>query len=151
MQTLSEAPQTGHFCQMTFRKFCELKWHFLWHLHRTPLVAASVLLYQVPDLPRERQIQHITHFLARSNSFLKTYNKTLLDFAHILMRTNVAKIYQFEFWPEIAPSPGKSHGTSHRRCSIKKYFLEIPQNSQENTCARVSFLIKLQALGLQVY
>ena len=24
-------------------------------------------------------------------------------------------------------------------------FLEIPQNSQENTCARVSFLIKLQA------
>ena len=30
-------------------------------------------------------------------------------------------------------------------CSVKKVFLEIPQNSQENTCARVSFLIKLQA------
>ena len=27
-------------------------------------------------------------------------------------------------------------------------FLEISQNSQENTCARVSFLIKLQASGL---
>ena len=26
----------------------------------------------------------------------------------------------------------------------KKLFLEISQNSQENTCARVSFLIKLQ-------
>ena len=26
-------------------------------------------------------------------------------------------------------------------------FLEISQNSQENTCARDSFLIKLQALG----
>ena len=26
-------------------------------------------------------------------------------------------------------------------------FLEILQNSQENTCARVSFLIKLQASG----
>ena len=26
----------------------------------------------------------------------------------------------------------------------KKVFLEISQNSQENTCARVSFLIKLQ-------
>ena len=26
-------------------------------------------------------------------------------------------------------------------------FLEISQNSQENTCARVSFLIKLQALN----
>ena len=33
----------------------------------------------------------------------------------------------------------------------KKVFLEISQNSQENTCARVSFLIKLQALGLQLY
>ena len=30
-------------------------------------------------------------------------------------------------------------------CSVKKVFLEISQNSQENTCARVSFLIKLQA------
>ena len=27
----------------------------------------------------------------------------------------------------------------------KKVFLQISQNSQENTCARVSFLIKLQA------
>ena len=30
-------------------------------------------------------------------------------------------------------------------CSAKKLFLEISQNSQENTCARVSFLIQLQA------
>ena len=29
----------------------------------------------------------------------------------------------------------------------KKVFLEISQHSQENTCARVSFLIKLQASG----
>ena len=29
-------------------------------------------------------------------------------------------------------------------CSLKKVFLEISQNSQESTCARVSFLIKLQ-------
>ena len=36
--------------------------------------------------------------------------------------------------------------SSHRRCSVrKKVFLEILQNSQENTCARGSFLIKLQA------
>ena len=30
-------------------------------------------------------------------------------------------------------------------------FLKIWQNSQENTCARVSFLIKLQAWSLQLY
>ena len=26
-----------------------------------------------------------------------------------------------------------------QRCSVKKVFLEISQNSQENTCAKVSF------------
>ena len=29
------------------------------------------------------------------------------------------------------------------RCSVKKVFLKISQNSQENTCVRVSFLIKV--------
>ena len=32
-----------------------------------------------------------------------------------------------------------------QRCSVKKVFLEIAQNSQENTCARDFFLIKLKA------
>ena len=35
-----------------------------------------------------------------------------------------------------------------RRCSVKKVFLEILQNSQENNCARVSFLIKLLVSNL---
>ena len=34
-----------------------------------------------------------------------------------------------------------------RRCSVKNLFLEILHNSQENTCARASFFIKLQASG----
>ena len=36
-------------------------------------------------------------------------------------------------------------------CSVKKVFIVILQNSQENTCARVSSLLKLQASGLQLY
>ena len=32
-----------------------------------------------------------------------------------------------------------------QRCSVKKLFLEISQNSYQNTCVRISFLIKLQA------
>ena len=32
-----------------------------------------------------------------------------------------------------------------QRYSVKNVFLEILQNSQENICARISFLIKLQA------
>ena len=35
-----------------------------------------------------------------------------------------------------------------RKCSVRKVFSEISQNSQENTCARFSFLMMLQALGL---
>ena len=37
-----------------------------------------------------------------------------------------------------------------RRCSVKKVFLKISQNIQENSSARVSFLIKLQAGRLQL-
>ena len=32
-----------------------------------------------------------------------------------------------------------------QRCSVEKVFLEISQNSQVNTCARISFSIKLRA------
>ena len=36
-----------------------------------------------------------------------------------------------------------------RWCSVKKVCLIVWQNSQENTCVGVSFLIKVQARGLQ--
>ena len=45
----------------------------------------------------------------------------------------------------------KKISSSQRRCSVKKVFLKISQNSKENTCARVSFLLKLQTSGLQIY
>ena len=35
-----------------------------------------------------------------------------------------------------------------QRCSAKKVFLKISQNSQENTCARISFLIKFRPATL---
>ena len=38
-----------------------------------------------------------------------------------------------------------------RRSCVKKVFLEISQNSLENTCASVSFLINLQALEFLCY
>ena len=44
--------------------------------------------------------------------------------------------YQLSFATNEKPYP---------KCSIKKMFLEILQNPQENNYARVSFLIKLQA------
>ena len=38
-----------------------------------------------------------------------------------------------------------------RSCSAKKQFLEILQNSQENTCARVSFLIELHPISCEFF
>ena len=38
-----------------------------------------------------------------------------------------------------------------QRCSVKKVFLKISQDSQENTCARVCFLNKVTSLTLQLY
>ena len=49
----------------------------------------------------------------------------------------------------VLPILDKTYRSSHQRCSVKKVFLEILQNSQENTCARDSFWIKLQAWGLK--
>ena len=34
-------------------------------------------------------------------------------------------------------------------CFVEKVFIEISQNSQKNTCARISFLIKLQAFLIE--
>ena len=41
--------------------------------------------------------------------------------------------------------------STHPEVFCEKVFLEISQNSQRNTCARVSFFIKLKAWGLQLY
>ena len=40
--------------------------------------------------------------------------------------------------------------SNHQRCSIKKLFLICSENSQENTCDKVSFLIKLQTWAYNV-
>ena len=45
---------------------------------------------------------------------------------------------------ESSSTTRSTYRSSHQRCSIKKLFLKFSQNSQGNTCARVSFLIKLQ-------
>ena len=44
----------------------------------------------------------------------------------------------------------KSKEAAIRSCSVKTVFLKISQNSQENTCARVSFLIKLYVADVNI-
>ena len=56
-----------------------------------------------------------------------------------------AKSNKIEFSEEFMVTWKEGKNSSHRSCSVKKVFLEILQNSQENTYATASFLIKLQA------
>ena len=66
------------------------------------------------------------------------------NFFEAVIKTNL-RTYQRK-------SKYKRNRSSHQRCSVKKkVFLEISQNSQENTCARASFLIKLQAFLQNTY
>ena len=55
---------------------------------------------------------------------------------------NMQQIYR-------TPMPKCNFNKVAQRCFVKK-FLENSQNSQKNTCARVSFLIKLQALAATI-
>ena len=60
------------------------------------------------------------------------------------------------FWKQLAIHSIQYHNIMSTRCTeaatggvlYKRVFLKISQNSQENTCATISFLIKLQIWGL---
>ena len=79
--------------------------------------------------------QHIT--LASLSS---TYSR-LRDFF------NPEAIFTIPDWAELIVKLLQFTEAVVRRCSLNKVFLEISQNSLENTCASISFLITLQPLG----
>ena len=51
---------------------------------------------------------------------------------------------EIEYWPEVGYAFAGTEAVA-QSCSIKKVFVKIQQNSQENTCVGVSYLRKLQA------
>ena len=55
-----------------------------------------------------------------------------------------------DFWLYFSHNTSWRPETVARRCSVKEVLLEFSQNSQENTCVGVSFLIKLQVSDLQL-
>ena len=65
----------------------------------------------------------------------------------LIITATTVNIYNVCFWFKFRRlQKFKSEAINlNRRCSVQKVFLEISQDSQENNCAKVSFLIKLQA------
>ena len=62
----------------------------------------------------------------------------------------------FKAWSAICTSVvcefiSEQYRSSQPECSVRKVLLESPQSSQKNTCARVSFLIKLQVSGQSLF
>ena len=91
----------------------------------------------LPAFPRI----HSTHLVDFSQSLLKQLGKCGMDikFAQVF-----ASLMQYLFCYRIVKALQFNIAVV-RRCSVKKVFLKISQNTGENICARVSFLIKLQA------
>ena len=80
-----------------------------------------------------------------SADFPQSFYNTKLDESLLFYAVAIFNFPYFEWLG--AYFPLKNTG-SHQRCSIKKVLLKILQNSQENICARVCFLRKLQASGV---
>ena len=83
-------------------------------------------------------------------SFSNIHNKSVSHIEHmkiifkqiVLLEMSQICWISYQTLSEIPVTMSKSR-CSHQRCSIEKVFLNILQNSKENTCATVSFLIKL--------
>ena len=90
--------------------------------------------------PYKESISRMRYFILRT-LFFKLILDSYLDYSDHFYKLNLGKLlltyyFHFIFWfvfysEAVAQS-----------CSVKKVFLDISQNSQENTSARVSFLIK---------
>ena len=86
-------------------------------------------------------------FLSKFGQKYYFLEKNIFSSIHFLGNTNwsyvIVTFHNREIWHDY----NVSYRGSRPEVLCKKVFLEISQNSQENTSARVSFLIKLQALG----
>ena len=66
-----------------------------------------------------------------------------LEYITITSSEEALKVCELNFFQEILTESSVTSEAVARRCSVKKVFLEILQNLQENTRVRTSLLIKL--------
>ena len=109
--------------------------------------AASMLIYLILEVRVHwnfsfrafHEIQFQEHFMKHEILSWNTF--TLLSKFHFLFSSSIKKLSLQRkdiFWqPKLE--------VVAQRCSVKKVFLKVLKNSQENTCARVFLLRELQA------
>ena len=61
--------------------------------------------------------------------------------SEILKNTSKETVYSLYsiFSIPLCSTKKMNYGSTHQRCSVKKAFLKISPNSQENSCSRISF------------
>ena len=81
-----------------------------------------------------------------------TFLRKQLIALYMVLNTPLSqKLSTYNYNPDASKDPN-DYRSSRSKVFCKKGVLEISHNnSQENTCARASFLIKLQASDLQLY
>ena len=101
------------------------------------------IFYDWNFLSLYKDISHIRYFILRTlffklilDSYLDYSDHSYFDYKLNLGKLLLTYYFHFIFWFVFYSE------AVAQRCSVKKVFLGISQNSQENTSARVSFLIK---------
>ena len=117
----------------------DLDLHYWWTLHKS--------------FPYTFLIEGFIGSLSRLSPYCSPFCKYLIQFnpLHLtfpLQSTNPEVGKQFKL---DRPIKSVQSEAVVQRCSVKKMFLEILQNSLEKICTRVSLLIKLQTLDLRCF
>ena len=115
------------------------------------------------DFPKTINSRYVAQGPSKKGKYQDRYDDSLFlphTFQHqLLVAVNDQELKKLQYlyigfineWLKLLPlfseagvaRPRKVRGSLRGR-SVKRLFLKIFQNSQENTCARVSFLVKLQ-------
>ena len=97
-----------------------------------------------------RQVKSCYNTLALQQRYLSPFQPIAvfhIELSHLIYSANQMTGFYMKYNTGLKcvnPKPTGFHELWEvvaQRCSVKKVFLKISQNSQENTCARVSFLI----------
>ena len=107
----------------------------------------NMLQYKIPLIYLVHWCQNIGEKKAQKNAFSMEYDMS--RFGKIFFLTYLTSL-SFDVISNIHGSFHKYRSENHQK-QPPGMFLEISQNSQKNTCARMCFLIKLQDSDLQLY
>ena len=128
--------------------YCDSKCYFsssevYWQSQPEEVLYEKGVLTNFSKFTRKHLCQSVFFFSCEFSEICKTTFFTKHLWATASVFRTMSNMYDRRFlW---------KYRSSRPEMFFKKVFLEISQNSQKNTCARVYFLIKLQATGLQRY